>query len=231
MDSPIFLKQVPLFRALSLENLNLLAQSLRHQTFKKGEVLFNKGDDGTALYVIKKGSVKITRSSPEGDEVILCILSEGDFFGEMALLDQLPRSADAVAFDQCEVLVLNRSDFLRFLWNNEHAIHTVLSSISMRLRKSSDLLEDTCFLNISERFAKKLVDLCETYGRQEDDAVRIDLHLVQKDLADMIGATRESVNKEMKILREKGLVTTTGSTIRVLNLERLRRRIEPSPFD
>jgi len=69
------------------------------------------------------------------------------------------------------------------------------------------------------------------YGRQEDDAVRIDLHLVQKDLADMIGATRESVNKEMKILREKGLVTTTGSTIRVLNLERLRRRIEPSPFD
>ena len=225
MNSEDFLKQVPLFQSLRPEDMKLLSASVRTQSVKKGGALFHQGSEGTALYIIKKGSVKIVLPSRRGDEVILAIFSEGDFFGEMALLDGLPRSADAVALESCELLVLSRVDFLAFLKNNENAIQHVLYSLSMRLRKTDDLLEDTCVLNISARFAKKLVELAETHGRREENFILIDLDLTQSDFAGMIGAARESINKELRLLREKGLISTTGRKIQIYNMERLKRRI------
>jgi len=226
MNKDDFLRQVPLFQSLPPEDLKNLCASIRTQSIKKGEVLFRKGSEGTTLYIIKKGRIKIVLPSKGGDEVILAIFSEKDFFGEMALLDDTPRSADAVALEPCELLVLNRADFLAFLKDSENAVQSILYSLSMRLRKTDDLLEDTCFLNISARFAKKLVELAEDYGHQDKDTTLIiDLDLKQKDLAGMIGATRESVNKELRILREKGLVSGTGSKIRIHNLELLKRRM------
>ncbi|MCD6137018.1 MAG: Crp/Fnr family transcriptional regulator [Deltaproteobacteria bacterium] len=225
MSSLEFLRQVPLFQSLSKADTEKLAAVLRRQSLKKGEALFRKGAEGTTLYIIVEGAIKIVLPSRMGSEVILAIFSEGDFFGEMALLDGRPRSADAVALGPCEVLALNRRDFLAFLKNNEEAIRSILYSLSMRLRKTDDLLEDTCFLNISGRFAKKLVELADTYGRREGDTILIDLRLSQKDMASMVGATRESINKEFRVLREKGLVSVTESTIRIHNLERLKRRI------
>ncbi|MBW2037343.1 MAG: Crp/Fnr family transcriptional regulator [Deltaproteobacteria bacterium] len=225
MSSLEFLRQVPLFQSLSKADTEKLAAVLRRQSLKKGEALFRKGAEGTTLYIIAEGAIKIVLPSRMGSEVILAIFSEGDFFGEMALLDGRPRSADAVALSPCEVLALNRRDFLAFLKNNEEAIRSILYSLSMRLRKTDDLLEDTCFLNISGRFAKKLVELADTYGRREGDTILIDLRLSQKDMASMVGATRESINKEFRVLREKGLVSVTESTIRIHNLERLKRRI------
>ncbi|MCK4388990.1 MAG: Crp/Fnr family transcriptional regulator [Desulfobacterales bacterium] len=219
-----FLKQVPLFRSLNQEDGERLAALLRRQSLKKGEVLFRKGSEGTSLYVIVRGVIKIVLPSRMGDEVILAVFSEGDFFGEMSILDGMPRSADAVALEPAEVFVLNRSDFLSFLKNNEHAIESILYSLSMRLRKTDDLLEDTCFLNISSRFAKKLIELAEIYGRQEADAILIDLRLTQKDLASMVGATRESINKELRVLREKGLVSISEGAIRIHDMARLKRR-------
>jgi CRP-like cAMP-binding protein len=220
-----FLMQVPLFQALQPDDMQQLRDSTRFQVLKKGDILFHKGSEGTALYIVKVGRIKISLPSRVGDEVILAIFSEGDFFGEMALLDGRPRSADAIALEPCELIVLDRADFIRFLKNNENAIQAILYSLSMRLRKTDDLLEDTCFLNISARFAKKLVDLAENYGQREDNSTLIDLDLKQRDLASMIGATRESVNKELRLLREKGLVSTTGNKIRIYNLDLLKRRV------
>ena len=219
-----FLKEVNLFRSLYPEYRKRLATVLRRRSLKKGEVLFRKGDEGHILYIIRKGSIKIVLPSELGDEVVLTIFSEGDFFGELALLDGMPRSADAVALEPSEVFALNRNDFIAFLHDNKEAMQTILSHLSMRLRKTDDLLEDTCFLNISARFAKKLVELAKTYGNLEGNVIQIDLRLTQKDLASMIGTTRESINKELKVLREKGLVSTEEGTIRILNLERLKRR-------
>ena len=224
--SPLpFLKQVSLFQTLTEEDSGRLAASVLHQTLKKGEVLFRKGSEGNALYIIKNGSIKIALSSRSGDEVILAIFSNGDFFGEMALLDGMPRSADAIALESSELLVLNRSDFLAFLKGNENAIQSIFCSLSMRLRRTDDLLQDTCFLNISTRFAKKLVELAESHGREEENSVLIDLSLTQTDLASLVGATRESINKELRTLREKGLVCTKENTIRIYNLDLLKRRI------
>jgi len=220
-----FLKNVPLFRSLSHEDASKLAGTTRAQRLRKGDVLFRKGDEGKSLYLIHRGKIKIVLPSRLGDEVILAVFSEGDFFGEMAVLDGTPRSADAVAMEDAELIVLDRSDFMGFLRNNQTAIEAVLHSLSMRLRKTDDILEDTCFLKISARFAKKLVELAEKFGRKSQDSILIDLDVTQSDLAGMVGATRESINKELRVLREKGLVSTIGNRITIYNVSLLKRRI------
>lgn len=221
-----FLKGVHLFQSLSDEDSERLSTSLRRRSLKKGEVLFRKGDEGSTLYIVRSGSIRIVLPSSTGDEVTPAILTERDFFGEMALLDGMPRSADAVAMEPSELYALNREDFLLFLKNNEQAIKSIFSFLSMRLRKTDDLLEDVCFLTISTRLARRLVDLAENYGHvdENDSTLHIDLRLTQKDLASMVGVTRESINKELRVLREKDLVSTTGNTIQILNMERLKKR-------
>jgi len=225
VQSHVMLKKVPLFKSFSDPDLTELWSSLRIQRLQEKQALFRKGDEGTALYIIKRGKIKIVLPSKVGEEVILTIFSEGDFLGEMSLLDQKPRSADGIAMEESEVYVLNRSDFLLFLQKNEDAIKCILSSLSERLRKTDDLLEDTSFLSVSARLAKKLLELGREFGTTEEDITRIGLRLTQQDLADLVGTTRESINKELKVLRDKGLVVTEGGYIQLLDLARLRRRV------
>jgi CRP-like cAMP-binding protein len=225
MKSHSILKKVPLLQFLSDADLEDLSLSLRAQRLRKKQALFRKGDEGTALYIIKKGKVKIVLPSRVGEEVMLTIFSEGDFLGEMSLLDQKPRSADAVAMEESEVYVLNRTDFLSFLQKNENAIKCILSCLSERLRKTDDLLEDASFLTVSGRHANKLIELGREFGVKDKNVVRIGLRLTQQDIADLVGTTRESINKELRVLREKGLVSTEGDYIQLLDLERLKRRV------
>ncbi|MFC1886739.1 Crp/Fnr family transcriptional regulator [Thermodesulfobacteriota bacterium] len=225
MSAADLLKTIPLFKVLSVKDLSELAFLLRVQRVKKGEVLFRKESEGSTLYIIQEGAIKIVLSSKLGDEVIVTLFSKGDFFGEMSLLDGMPRSADAIAMEPSRLLLLNRSDFLRFLKKSDAAMETILSSLTIRLRKTDDLLGDSSFLNIPARFAKKLLELGETFGQKEGDTMQISLRLSQKDLADMIGATRESINKELRTLREKGLVSITDKAISINNVNRLRSRI------
>ena len=225
MDAMEMVSHIPMFRSLSLEDRAELASLLRIQKVKAGEVLFRKGSEGTTLYLIQSGAVKIVLPSRLGDEMIVTIFSEGDFFGEMALLDNMPRSADAIAVDPTVLLLLNRSDFLHFLQKSNGAIEAILSSLSIRLRRTDDLLEDTSFLNIPARFAKKLLELGDTFGRRDGETLNISLRLTQKDLADMVGATRESINKELRVLREKGIVSISGSSLTIQDISRLKRRV------
>lgn len=227
MMTPIeILKQSPLFNSLENADLEDLVSSMRVQFLKQGQALFHKGDEGTALYIIKRGTIKIVLPSKIGDEIIVTIFTVNDFFGEMALLDGEPRSANAVAIEPTEVFVLNRNNFLSFLKSNINAIQSILSSLSKRLRLTDEFLEDTCFLSISARLAKKLFELAESHGKKEENIVNIDLSLTQKELGDMIGATRESTNKELKILRNRGLISTDGNRIKIHDMVRLKRRIK-----
>jgi len=225
MASLSILRQVPLLQFMTDGDLEQLSSSLRVQRLRKKHALFRKGDEGTALYIIRKGKVKIVLPSKVGEEVILTIFTEGDFLGEMSLLDEKPRSADAVAMEESEVYVLNRTDFLSFLQENQNAIKCILSCLSERLRKTDDLLEDASFLSVSARLAKKLLELGREFGVKENNVVRIGLRLTQQDMADLIGTTRESVNKELRVLREKGLLSMESGYLRLLDVERLRRRV------
>ncbi len=225
MNNPDLLNYIPLFEDFSAEDMLELGTLLREQRVDKGEVLFRKDNEGSCLYIVKDGAIKIVISSNLGDEMIVTIFSKGDFFGEMSLLDGLPRSADAVAMEPSKLFVLNRSDFLRFLKKNDAAMETILSSLSLRLRKTDDLLGDASFLSIRARFAKKLLEIGETFGRKDGDTIRINLRLSQNDLAEMIGASRESINKELRDLREKGPVSTIDEAICIHDVKRLRRRV------
>jgi len=218
------LNKIPLFNSLSDSDLENLSESVRLQSLKKGQTLFRKGDEGSSLYIIKQGTIKIVLPSRLGDEVIVTIFSEGDFFGEMALFDGKPRSADALAMESSKIYMLSRNDFLLFLQSNISAMKSILSQLTNRLRNTDDFLESTCFLSVSARLAKKLLDLTESYGQKDGDSVYIDLNLTQKELGDMIGSTRESINKELKILRDKGLITMQENKIQIIDMTRLKRR-------
>ncbi|MDP2840607.1 MAG: cyclic nucleotide-binding domain-containing protein, partial [Syntrophales bacterium] len=125
----ILLKQVPLFRSLRAEDSRRIAALLQKQTLRKGDFLFREKEEGHSLYMITAGKIKIIRQSRDGDEMILAVLSAGDFCGEMALLDGLPRSADAVAVKETQLYGLNRKDFIAYVMNNETAVKAILSAL------------------------------------------------------------------------------------------------------
>jgi CRP/FNR family cyclic AMP-dependent transcriptional regulator len=222
----ILLKQVPLFRSLRPEDSRHIAELLQKHILRKGEVLFRNGEEGHSLYMITSGKIKIVRQSRDGGEMILAVISSGDFCGEMALLDGMPRSADAVAVEETHLYGLNRKDFLAYVMKNETAVKAILFALSKRLRKADDFLEDIFFLNVAARLSKKLVELAVSNGIREDGNGPIKLSVTQKDLAGMIGATRESVNKELRVLREKNLVSLSGNAILIQDVEALKKRIQ-----
>lgn len=225
MFTPIHvLKKIPLLASLTEADQENLASLMKHKAIRKGELLFRQGDEGTALYIILQGRIKISVSR-RTDTVTLAILGQGEFFGEMALLDDLPRSADAMALEDSQLYALNRKDFLSFLKNNEKAVHAILDSLSFRLRKTDNLLAEMCFLNLSARLVIKLVELAEPLAVGVGKPQVCTLQISQQELADILGVSRESINKELKILRSKGYVSTARNSIVINDLELLRKRI------
>jgi CRP/FNR family cyclic AMP-dependent transcriptional regulator len=222
--SPInVLKRIPLFASLPEADQQNLVSLLRRVNLRKGEILFRQGDEGVSLYLILQGRVKISLSR-QMDVVTLAILGQGEFLGEMALLDGLPRSADAIALEDSYLYALNRKDFLAFLVNNEKAVHAVLSSLSIRLRKTDTLLAEMCFLNLSVRLVQKLVELAQQQPPDEKNPNACTVKISQQELGNILGVSRESINKELKHLRDKGIVSTSRNCIHIHNLASLKKR-------
>ncbi len=219
------LSQVPLFAELPPERIHELAQLVRRRTYHRGETIFHKGDPGSGLYIIASGQVKIVLPSETGDEAMLAVLEAGEFFGELALFDGLPRSATVVAVQNAEVLILHRDDFMSFVGRNPEVVTGLFSALSRRLRATDELVEDAIFLDVPGRLAKRLLDLADRHGRPEGKGVAIDLKLTQQDLAAMVGATRESVNKHLGWMRDHGLIQLDRQRIVVLRPDDLRKRI------
>lgn len=224
MISPIHvLKRIPLFASLSEADHLKLIRLLRREKLRKGEILFRQGDEGRTLYLILQGRIRISLSG-RTDTVTLAILGQGDFFGEMALLDGLPRSADAEALENSHLYALNRNDFLSFLAENQKAVREVLSSISLRLRNADNLYAEMCFLKVSVRLARRLVELSEQQPPDEKKPGEWRLKISQRELGNILGVSRESINKELKRLRERGIVSTSRNHIRIHDLASLKRK-------
>src|SRR5688572_7764072 len=186
------LGQMVLFSELPPSRLAELAQMVRRRTYHRGETIFHKGDPGDSLYLITDGQVKIVLPSDTGEEMTLGVLETGDMFGELALFDGRPRSATMVAVENTEVLLLYRDGFVG---RNPEVATALLGVLSRRLRATNEWIEDAIFLDVPGRLAKRLLDLADRHGKQTGRGVEIDLKLTQQDLAAMVGATRESVNK------------------------------------
>lgn len=217
------LAQVPLFAQLTAEELEGLATLLRRHRYGAGEVVFHEGDAGTALYVIEEGEVKIVLGSPEGKEVVLGLFGRGDFFGDLALLDGEPRSADAVAKEDSQILILRREDFLRFLADKPRVAAGLLAVLSRRLRRTDQLVHDAAFLDVRARLVKVLLELGETRGQPGPQGVVIASRLTQADLANMVGATRESINRWLRYYEQHGLVQHHRGRLVLTDPARLRK--------
>src|SRR5215467_16120579 len=228
MESDIastYFKQVSFFTDLSEEEIQALSSATKRRTFRSGEVIFHRDDPGQVLYMIKDGKVKICIISPDGQEVALTVFGKGEVFGEFALLDGLPRSADAVALERVECFTLQRSDFQNAIVKNPKIAFLVLQALSKRLRNTNNMVEDLIFLDVYGRVAKKLLELADAHGVKTDDGVRIDVRLTQQELASMVGASRESVNKVLGYFTEKDFISTDKHRITLHRIADLKRRI------
>ncbi len=219
------LAEVPLFAQLAPGELDRLAALLRPRRYRAGEVIFHEGDAGTALYIIAEGEVKIVLGSAEGKEVVLALLGGGDFFGEFALLDGEPRSADAVATVASQLLTLQREDFARFLTDHPRVALSLLAVLSRRLRRTDQLVHDAAFADVRTRLIKVLLELAQTKGTQEPKGIVIGSRLTQGDLATMAGTTRESVNKWLRYYGQKGLLRHERGRLTLIDLGGLRAEL------
>ena len=225
MPEAAVLMQVPLFAAFAAKELEPLAASLRRRRYARGEAIFLQGDPGTSLCLIETGRVKLGFTSPEGREVLLDLLGPGDVFGELALLDGEPRSADAVAVEPTQLLLLRRDEFVRFLEERPRLAVELLAVLSRRLRRDAQLVQDAAFLDVPARLARILLRLAEAEGEATEEGLVIQARLTQSDLAGLVGTTRETLNKWLGFYEEQGLIRWDKGQITVCRPEGLRKRI------
>jgi CRP/FNR family transcriptional regulator, cyclic AMP receptor protein len=224
---PELLAQVGLFADLSAADLVGLAGLMRPRPYARDEVIYLRGDPGTAFYVIATGKVKIALTSPDGKELILRRLGPGGFHGELALLDDEPRSADAIATEPSVLLVLQRDAFRQFLADHAAVATKLLGTVSQYLRRNADLIQDATFLDVPARLARILLELAGAPGATElpPPGAVIPDRMKQGELAALVGATRESINKWLGSFEKQGLIAYDKGQITLLRPSGLKQRI------
>lgn len=226
MSHSELLPQVPLFASLGSDDLERLSSRLQSRRLARGEVIFQRGDDGTDLYLIQKGEVTIRLSSSEGKEVTLALLRRGDSFGELALLDNEPRSTDAVAREETWLLSLRQEDFQRFLEERPQVVPDLLANLSRMVRRVTQTVHDASFLDARARLARVLLDLAQAQGQPGAEGVAIPSRLTQVELASLCGLTRESTNRWLRFYVREGLLSYEGGVITLLDTQHLRLNID-----
>jgi len=194
--------------------------------FDTDQTIFQKSDPGDCLYAIVSGRVGITTESEAGKAILLNMLKPGEVLGEIALLDGKERTANAVALERSDLLRIDRADFMPFLERHPRLAIRLMGVLCDRLRWTSDIIEDTMFLDIPHRLAKRLMTLASQFGRSTEEGLLIDIRLSQEKLGQMLGSTRESINKGLKLLEHKGLIEMAGGYIRVIDQTALERFAE-----
>lgn len=219
------LRKVPAFARLTDDQLALLAAHIGSQSFAHGETIFHQGSIGSALYIVVSGQVNISVVSESGQELTLAIFRTGDFFGELALLDGQPRSASARAMRATTTLTLQRTTFLHTIHICPPIAAAVLEAMALRLRQTNVYAEQLANLSAPQRVVCQLIDLALQHGVADDGATRIDLRLTQDDLASRSGTTRETVNRVLANLRDRGLIRVGRAEISVMSLPLLKQTL------
>lgn len=203
----------PILRHLQRDDLKRLAATAHLARHTRGTVIFQKGDPGSSMMAVIRGRVKICTFSPDGRELLLNIIDQGGIFGEVAILDGRPRTADAVALEETDLLILERSQFLPFLAGNPEALSRLLAALCQKLRQTSAHLEDALLREAPSRLASGLLRLAETFGRPGPGGITLTLKLSQQQIGNLIGASRESVNKCLAEWTRAGHVAMEGGFI------------------
>ncbi len=217
-----FLKQLPLFASLSEAELGSLANDFTARRFQQGEMIFFQGDVGQALYLIEAGRVRIYVQDDGGQETSVIFYGAGDIFGELAVIDGMPRSASALAVDETIVHILSRERLRAHLQASPQLAYNFMQALAVRVRYSTLQVGNLSLHDVPSRLARKLLELAQGNGRVAADGVRIDMALTQSDLASLIGATRESTNKALGNFRRSGIIRIEQNHITIVDPDALR---------
>lgn len=216
------LQQGALFREVEEPLLHKLAEHTRRRTFAANEALFHEGDPGYTFYLIVSGHVKIQTTLPTGATIHLATRGPGEHFGEMALIDGKPRMADAITMEPCDLLILERSDFIACVETSPRIALGIMASLADRLRESADRLQARQGLDVLGRLAQTLLELMQAHGSPHaSGGTLIAARVSQQDLAEQIGTTRESVTRALTRLKETGAIRADGRSLIVLHPNKL----------
>jgi CRP-like cAMP-binding protein len=217
------IQKIPLFARLAAAQLEALVAATTLRRLGTREPLYHKGDPAAQVYVVVSGRLKVTSTSKEGDEVVLNLLDAGEVVGELPLLVGGQRTASVTALEPTELLVLERREFLRFLREHPDAAVELLAVLAERVVRLSEYVEDTVFLGVAARIAKKLLLLAEQFGDEDDASVRVALRLSQGELANFVGTSRETVNKQIRAWSEDGILDMESGSITIHKRDELER--------
>ena len=223
MDDEMVLRS-PLFAAIDEDASRALVRTMVRIELPRGRSIFAEGEPGDRLYVIGRGSVKLGRRSPDGRENLLSVLGPGEMFGELSLFDPGPRTASATAVNDAVLFELGHEELISWLETHPPVAKHLLAALAHRLRRTNEILGDLVFADVPGRVAKALLELSTRFGEPTDDGLRVSHGLTQEELAQLVGASRETVNKALADFTARGWIRREGRSVVLLDLERLERR-------
>jgi CRP/FNR family transcriptional regulator len=218
------LASVPLFAALDVESAAMLESLMTRRSVARGHVVFREGDPGDRLFVVLDGKVKISRAAADGRENLLAVLGSGEMFGELSLFDPGPRTASVSAITDSTLASLDHDDLRPLLSERPGVAVELLQALAQRLRRTNEAMADLVFTDVPGRVAKALLDLSDKFGMPEAEGIRVRHDLTQEELAQLVGASRETVNKALSEFAHRGWLRIEGRSVVLLDSERLARR-------
>lgn len=221
-----FLTNVPLFESLPMSSLEQLAAMMGETTLRRGENLFDEGEQGDRLYIIAEGKIKLGHQEQrDGRENLLAVMGPREVLGEVTLFDPGPRSTTATAVSSCRLYYLEHRDLMNFIKDHPTLAQEMLKALAQRLRRTNDALADLVFADVPGRVAKALLDLADRFGsKTESGGIHVPHELTQEELAQLVGASRETVNKSLAHFVSRGWIHLEGRAVTLLDIEGLRRR-------
>ena len=222
MQTTDFLQYVPIFSELPPETIGKVAEAGSRKVYTKDSVILMEEEVGSALFVIVSGKVKVARTSTDGREVILSILTESDFFGEMAILDGLTRSATVIALEDSELFIIQRNQFLELLKSFPEISIALLQELTKRLRAADMKIKSLSLKDAEGKVATVILQLADDIGKIKQGIVEIEKLPLQQDLANMAGTSRETISRTLHSFAKKGLVELEGAKLRILNYEKFK---------
>ncbi len=221
---PDVLKKAPLFARLEDEAARALSSAMGTIQLNKGQVLFREGDLEDRLYIVVSGKIKLGRSGSAGRENLLAVLGPGQMFGELSAFDPGPRSSTATAVTASEVRTLEHEELMGWLTGRPEVAQGLLGQMAARLRRANDVVADLVFSDVPGRVAKQLLELAKRFGDRADDGIHVHHDLTQEELAQLVGASRETVNKALADFAARGWIRLEPRSVTILDMERVQRR-------
>jgi CRP-like cAMP-binding protein len=221
------LGKAPLFAALDDDDIASLRANTREVRVKRGEVIFNEGDSGDELFMVVRGKVKMGRTAEDGRESLLALLGPGDTFGEVGLFDPGPRAATATAVTDGSMLSIDNNHLRGWLLGRPRVAEALLQQVARRLRTGAEAMADLVFLDVPGRVAKALLDLSSRFGMAAaGGGIYVAHDLTQEELAQLVGASRETVNKALADFVNRGWIRLEARAVVILDVDRLRGRAD-----